>query len=56
MFDPSVTTTLPNPNFSSYISNGAVLSGVVAPILAHFFPRNAAQFAREADQIAETRL
>lgn len=56
IFDPSITTTLPNPNFPSYISNGAVLSGVVAPILAHLFPRDAAQFAREADQAAETRL
>ncbi len=56
MFDPAITTTLPNPNFPSYISNGAVLSGVVAPILAYLFPRDAAQFAAEADQAAETRL
>lgn len=56
MFDPSITTVFPNPNFPSYISNGAVLSGVVAPLLAYFFPRDAAEFIREADQIAETRL
>jgi membrane-associated phospholipid phosphatase len=56
MFDPSITTVFPNPNFPSYISNGAVLSGVQGPILAHLFPRDAAQFARDADQIAESRL
>jgi len=56
MFDPSIMTVFPNPNFPSYVSNGAVLSGVVAPILAHFFPRDAAAFAREVDQAAETRL
>jgi hypothetical protein len=29
---------------------------VQGPILAHLFPRDAAQFARDADQIAESRL
>lgn len=56
MFDPSITTVIPNPNFPGYISNGAVLSGVVGSILASLFPRDAEQFAREADQAAESRL
>ena len=56
MFDPSITTVFPNPNFPSYISNGAVLAGVVGALLEHFFPRDAAEFAREANETAETRL
>lgn len=56
MFDPAITTVFPNPNFPGYISNGAVLSGVVGPILAYLFPRDAAQFAQEAEQAAESRL
>jgi hypothetical protein len=55
-FDHSITTVIPTPNFPSYVSNVAVLSGVVAPLLAHAFPRDAAEFAREAEQAAETRL
>jgi hypothetical protein len=56
MFDPSITTVFANPNFPGYISNGAVLTGVMGPILAYLFPRDAAQFAHEAEQAAESRL
>jgi hypothetical protein len=56
MFDPAITPVFPNPNFPGYISNGAVLTGVMEPILAYLFPRDAAQFAHEAEQAAESRL
>ena len=55
-FDPSITTVFPNPNFPAYVSNAAVLAGVTGQLLAHFFPRDAADFVRDADQGAETRL
>ena len=56
MFDSSITTVIPNPNFPSYISNGAVLAGIGGVLLSHFFPRDAAQFIRESNDYGDSRL
>jgi membrane-associated phospholipid phosphatase len=56
MFDPSITTLFPNPPFPSYVSNGSALTASPSIILAHFFPRDAAYFAKQATTYGDARL
>lgn len=53
--DPSLTTVFPTPNFPSYPSNRAAL-GMVADVLGHFFPRDAALFRRLGEEYSESAL
>jgi len=55
-FDPSITTVFPTPNFPSYVSNRAAFGTVRATVLSYLFPREAAAFQREADEIAESAI
>jgi membrane-associated phospholipid phosphatase len=54
--DPTVTTLFPTPNHPSYPAAHGCLSGAIAAILAHLFPREAASITAKADDNAMSRL
>jgi membrane-associated phospholipid phosphatase len=54
--DPGITLAVALPNFPSYSSNHAALSGGMARILAAIFPAEAARLDALADQAAMSRL
>jgi hypothetical protein len=54
--DPAITTSVPLPNFPSYPSNHASLSGGMARILGSFFPGERQRLDGLADQAALSRL
>jgi hypothetical protein len=54
--DPAIMTSVPLPNFPSYPSNHASLSGGMARILGSFFPREQSRLDGLADQAALSRL
>ena len=53
--DPAFTTVFPSPNHPSYPSNRAAL-GMGSEVLAHFFPRDAAQLRATGEQVSESAL
>jgi PAP2 superfamily len=55
-FDPSITTTLPTPNFPGYPSNAATLGKGPAVVLSHLFPSQAPRYAEWAREFGESRL
>jgi hypothetical protein len=54
--DPAVRELFPSPAHPSYPSGHACRSAAVAGVLAHLFPRDAAQFKATAHEIGESRL
>ena len=54
--DPSITTVFPTPNFPSYVSNRATFGTVLSSVLGYLFPREAAAFKRQADEMAESAI
>lgn len=56
MFDPSITTLFPNPPHPSYVSNGSALATSPSLIISHFFPRDAAQLIKRANEWGDARL
>ncbi len=56
MFDPSITTVIPNPNHPSYVSNASALATSPALILAHFFPRDRDALIKQANDYGVVRL
>jgi hypothetical protein len=56
MADPSITLSIPLPNFPSYPSNHAAVSGGMARVLAHFFPAEKDDLDALADEAALSRV
>jgi membrane-associated phospholipid phosphatase len=56
MFDPSITPSVPQPNFPSYPSNAATVSIAPAIVLSHLFPRERARYEGWAKEFGESRL
>jgi hypothetical protein len=53
---PGFKTILGTPNFPAYTSGHAAFSGAGAEVLAHFFPSNASQFRKWAEEAAISRI
>jgi membrane-associated phospholipid phosphatase len=53
--DPALTTVFPTPNHPSYPSNRAT-QGTATELLAHFFPRDAALFRQQGEEIGESAI
>jgi len=56
MFDPSITTVVPNPPFPTYVSNAGALGMAAALMLGHVFPREANRYLGWAQELGESRL
>jgi membrane-associated phospholipid phosphatase len=54
--DPTLATTVPTPDSPSYPDESAVAGAVAAAVLGAIFPDRTAEFARLADEQAQTRL
>jgi membrane-associated phospholipid phosphatase len=54
--DSSVAALIDTPNSPSYPSEHAVAAGAASTILAYLFPDNAAAFAAQAEEAAQSRL
>jgi len=54
--DKSLVPLFPAPNFPSYPSNHATLSGARGPLLAHLFPAHADEILAIAKEAAESRV
>jgi hypothetical protein len=54
--DPSITVAVPLPNFPSYPSNHACISGAQAKVLAAFFPAESEHLTALANAAAHSRL
>ena len=55
-YDSNYRSLFTTPNFPGYPSGHAMFAGVASAVLGHFFPRDAAELAREAEEIAASRL
>ena len=55
-YDKAFTPHVLTPAFPSYVSGHASASGAASEVLAHFFPENAAELRRMADEAAMSRL
>lgn len=55
-YDPNYRSLFTTPNFPGYPSGHAMFAGVGSAVLSHFFPADAAEFTREAEEIAASRL
>ena len=53
---PGFKTILGTPNFPAYTSGHSTFSGAAAEVLAHFFPSNADQFKKWAEEAAMSRV
>jgi membrane-associated phospholipid phosphatase len=53
---PGFASTIITPNFPSYISGHATLSGASSVVLAAFFPSDAASLLGQAEEAATSRL
>jgi membrane-associated phospholipid phosphatase len=56
MFDPSITTVVPNPPFPTYVSNAATLGMATALVLGHLCPRQAERYQGWAREFGESRI
>jgi len=56
MFDPSITTVVPNPPFPSYVSNAGALGMAPTLVLGYLFPREANRYLGWAQELGESRL
>jgi PAP2 superfamily protein len=56
LLDPGWLSFIPTPPFPSYVSGHSTTSGAAATVLGRFFPREARQLARLADEAAVSRL
>src|SRR5262249_57770728 len=56
MFDPSITTVVPTPNFPSYVSNAGALGMATALVLGHLCPRQAERYLGGARELGESRI
>jgi hypothetical protein len=54
--DPGITLSVPLPNFPSYPSNHACITGASMAVLARVFPSEAARLNGQADEAALSRL
>ena len=55
-YDPNYKSLFTTPNFPGYPSGHAMFAGVASAVLSHFFPQDAGEFAKEAEEIAASRL
>jgi hypothetical protein len=53
---PSLRTVVPTPNFPSYTSGHATISGAAAEVLGALYPAESAFFQQQAEEAAESRL
>ena len=56
MIDPSITLSIPLPNFPSYPSNHAAVSAGMAHVLGHTFPAERTRLEALADEAALSRV
>lgn len=56
MADPAITLSIPLPNFPSYPSNHAVISGGMARVLGAMFPAEKARLDALAEEAALSRV
>ena len=54
--DPSIKTEIDLPNFPSYVSGHSDFSAAAADVLSYLFPADAAFFASQRDEAAQSRL
>jgi hypothetical protein len=54
--DASIVTLIPTPNFPSYPSGHATISGAASRMLASFFPDRSAELDAQAEEAASSRL
>jgi hypothetical protein len=52
----SVKVLIPIPNFPSYTSGHSTFSGAAAEVLSYFFPQSSADFQRQAQEAADSRV
>jgi len=51
--DPSLPTTIPNPNSPAYPAEHAVIAGAASEVLAYLFPDSPAAFQEKAEQAGQ---
>lgn len=54
--DAGLTTLIPTPDGSSYVSEHAAVAGAASTVLAYLFPDNAAMYAAKAEEAGHSRL
>lgn len=56
MLDPTIVPIIPQPNHPSYVSNAAIISGVLTAVSGYFFPQDQAAFKYMAEEGGLSRI
>jgi membrane-associated phospholipid phosphatase len=56
MLDPTIVPIIGQPNHPSYVSNAAIIGGVLTEVMGYFFPQDLAAFQYQAQESGLSRI